>query len=134
MRPTRPYLLRAFYEWIVDNQFTPYIAVNTTAPGIKVPVEYSEKDQMILNISMNAVRDLQLGNESITFNARFSGISYNIYVPISAVLAIYAKENHRGMVFSEDDLMGIDSDSHDSSKNKTKDNLEKKKPNLTVVK
>ncbi len=98
---SRPYLLRAFYEWIVDNHATPYIVVNAELPGVSVPQEFVENGRIVLNIAMEAVRDLVLTNEHVAFNARFGGIPHDIYIPIRAVAAVYAKENGRGMVFKE---------------------------------
>jgi stringent starvation protein B len=104
MTTTRPYLIRAFYDWIVDNDCTPHLVVNAEFESVVVPLDYVEAGQIVLNISMNAVSDLELGQDAIQFSARFKGESHDIYVPIGAVLAVYAKENGRGMVFSEDDF------------------------------
>ncbi|MFI4938519.1 MAG: ClpXP protease specificity-enhancing factor [Candidatus Berkiellales bacterium] len=103
MTSSRPYLIRAFYEWIVDNQATPYIVVNAELPGVHVPQDYVENGRIVLNVSPGAVRDLMLANDHVSFNARFAGIAHDIYIPIRAVSAIYAKENGRGMVFKEED-------------------------------
>ena len=98
---TKPYLLRALYEWIVDNHLTPYVLVDATAPGVVVPAHYVKEGKIVLNISPAAVRTLAIGNENIAFSARFGGTSYEISVPILAVRAIYAQENGKGMVFPE---------------------------------
>lgn len=103
MTSSRPYLLRAFYEWIVDNNFTPYVVVNADAPDTYVPQQYVENGRIVLNVSPNAVRSLLIANDHIEFNARFSGAPYDVYAPIKAITAIYAKENGRGMVFKEED-------------------------------
>lgn len=103
MNSTRPYLIRAFYEWIADSNCTPHIVVNADKPEVLVPTEYVDGGQIILNIAMPAVQDLELGNDAISFKARFSGVAHDIYVPIPSVMAIYARENGRGMVFSEED-------------------------------
>lgn len=103
MTSTRPYLIRAFYEWIADNNCTPYIVVNAHHEGVDVPMEYAQSGQIVLNIAMVAVQSLQLGDASIDFQARFAGIARHVHVPIAAVMAIYARENGRGMVFSEED-------------------------------
>lgn len=102
MTPTRPYLVRAFYEWIVDNNCTPHIVVNASTKGIDVPKHYVENGQIVLNVAMDAVQALLLGNDAISFEARFNGIVHHVYVPIGAVMAIYARENGRGMVFAEE--------------------------------
>ena len=140
MTPTRPYLIRAFYEWIVDNKCTPHLVVNTDNDYVEVPEDYIENDQIVLNISMSAVQSLALDNDAISFEARFNGIVHSIYVPVKAVMAIYAKENGRGMVFSQDDgelPPGDDDDSDGHQKGGTKGSGGKKssgKPHLTIVK
>ena len=103
MTSTRPYLLRAFYDWIVDNGWTPHIVVNATLPEVQVPIEYIEGGQIVLNIAVSAVQGLVLGDEYTEFKARFAGSTRNVSIPIAAVVAIYAKENGRGMVFSEEE-------------------------------
>lgn len=113
MTSTRPYLIRAFYDWIVDNGCTPHIVVNASVPNVKVPEEYVEGEQIVLNIAVNAVQGLRLGDHEIEFQARFGGKVRRVYAPINAILAIYAKENGRGMVFAEEE--GIDEPSHTSS-------------------
>ncbi len=99
---TKPYLIRAFYDWITDNECTPYIIVNANEPNTEVPKEYVQDGRIILNIAMQAVHNLQMTNEFIDFDARFKGISRSIYIPITAIIAIYAHENGRGMVFAEE--------------------------------
>ncbi len=105
MTPNRPYLLRAFYEWIVDNNGTPYLVVDATFPAVKVPVQFIQNGQIVLNINPSAVGNLQLGNDAVSFNARFGGQPFALYIPVQAVLAIYARENGAGTVFTleEDD-------------------------------
>lgn len=100
MTANRPYLLRAFYEWIVDNNCTPYLVVDATFPQVKVPTQFIQNGQIVLNTSPGAVGNLQLGNDVITFNARFGGQPFALSVPVRAVLAIYAKENGAGTVFT----------------------------------
>lgn len=106
MSPNRPYLVRAFYEWIVDNDCTPYLVVDASYPQVKVPQQFVQNGQIVLNVLPSAVGNMQLGNETITFNARFGGQPFALYIPVKAVLAIYAKENGAGTVFTleeEDD-------------------------------
>lgn len=103
MTSSRPYLVRAIYDWIVDNGCTPYILVNAEAANVTVPQQHVRDGRIILNISPQAVRDLHLSNEWLMFSARFSGTSVEVSLPPQAVLAIYAKENGRGMVFGEED-------------------------------
>ncbi len=99
MTSSRPYLLRALYEWILENQCTPYIVVNAYATDVMVPQEYVKDGQIILNISPAAVHALEMTNDAVTFNGRFSGIPTPVYVPVTAVMGIYARENGQGMVF-----------------------------------
>ena len=95
---TRPYLIRALYEWCTDNGMTPYVAVSVDET-VEVPREYVKNNEIVLNISFDATSSLQLGNEFIEFKARFAGSSRNIMVPIGRVIAIYARENGQGMAF-----------------------------------
>jgi stringent starvation protein B len=95
---TRPYLIRALYEWCSDNGFTPYVAVKVDA-SVQVPREYVQGGEIVLNVSMDATSSLKLGNEFIEFKARFGGQPRDIMVPIHRVMAIYARENGQGMAF-----------------------------------
>lgn len=99
MTPNQPYLIRAYYEWIVENDLTPHLAVDAQQDGVEVPREHIKDGQIILNVSPTACGDMQMGNEWIMFNARFSGASRRLIVPVSAVLAIFARENGAGTVF-----------------------------------
>lgn len=103
MTSSRPYLVRAMYEWIVDNNCTPYVLVDAHAEGVQVPQQYVENGQIVLNIAPGAVASMELGNELMRFNARFGGVPTDVFVPISAIRGLYARENGRGMVFDEDD-------------------------------
>lgn len=99
MSPRRPFILRAFYEWLLDNDLTPYLVVDVTLPGVQVPMEHARDGQIILNIAPQAVGNLELGNDEIHFNARFSGTPRKLIIPLYAVLAIYARENGAGTLF-----------------------------------
>jgi len=103
MTSTRPYLIRAFYDWIIDNDCTPYIVVNATQMGVDVPEGFVHEGQIVINIAVSAVNNLVLGDQAIEFQARFGGNVHQVSAPINSVLAIYAKENGRGMVFAEDE-------------------------------
>lgn len=103
MTARRPYLLRAFYEWLLDNKLTPHLVVDVALPGISVPMEFARDGQIILNIAPHAVGNLELGNDEIRFNARFGGIPRQVRVPVAAVLAIYARENGAGTMFEPED-------------------------------
>lgn len=99
MTSSRPYVARALYEWIVDNDCTPYVLVNAQYAGVVVPQEHVRDGQIVLNIAPSAIRGLLMGNDAIEFNGRFGGVSRDLYVPIPALMAIYARENGQGMVF-----------------------------------
>ena len=103
MTSCRPYLLRAIYEWIVDNDMTPFVLVDANADSVNVPTDHVSNGKIILNISPSAVKALDIANDQICFNARFSGKPMTVTAPMHAALAIYAKENGRGMVFTDDD-------------------------------
>jgi len=95
---TKPYLIRAIYEWCNDSGFTPYIAV-AAGEGVKVPAEHVKNGEIVLNVSALATNRLTIGNEAIEFQARFGGVAREVYVPISKVIAIYARESGQGMAF-----------------------------------
>lgn len=101
MTSTRPYLIRALHEWILDNGLTPYLVVDAGNPDAHVPREYVDAGKIVFNVSPGAAHHLVLGNEAIEFGARFGARTMQIAVPITAVLAIYAKENGQGLIFSE---------------------------------
>jgi len=101
MTPSQPYLVRAIYEWIVDNALTPYVLVNAEHDATHVPRQYVENGKIVLNLGPVAVNDLDMANDYITFNARFGGKAMDVSFPVASVLAIYAKENGQGMVFNE---------------------------------
>lgn len=102
MTPRRPYLIRALYEWILDNQLTPYILVDATQEGVRVPEQFIQNGKIVLNIAPRSVEGLIMGNEALQFSARFSGVPHSLLVPAPAVLAIYARENGQGMVFADE--------------------------------
>lgn len=106
MSSNRPYLLRAIYDWISDNNLTPYLLVDAQRNGVRVPAHVIKNGQVVLNLAMRAVANLDLGNEWISFQARFSGVSHSIQIPISAVLALYAQENGQGMMFPAEEEDG----------------------------
>ncbi|MGJ8681918.1 ClpXP protease specificity-enhancing factor [Paraglaciecola sp.] len=134
MTPNQPYMLRAFYEWIVDNDLTPYIVVDAHYPGAQVPQEFVRDGQIVLNISPSSTGKMQLGLEEVTFEARFGGVPRSLVIPCTAVLAIYAKENGAGTVFTiEDNIEPSESDGSIETE-KTPSKPKKGKPTLTVVK
>ena len=97
MTSHRPYLLRALYEWIADNGLTPHLLVDATRPGVRVPAHAVKDGRIVLNVAGRAVAHLQMDNDDVRFSARFGGVSHAVSVPVSAVLAIYARENGQGM-------------------------------------
>lgn len=111
MTPNKPYLLRAIYEWLVDNDCTPFLLVNAERHGVLVPRQFVNPDgQVILNLKPEAIRQLKIENHAVSFSASFSGNIEAIHVPLSAVLALYAKENGEGMYFEEDPEDSDDAD------------------------
>ena len=131
MTSSRPYLLRAIYDWLLDNGLTPYIMVDAMYPEVSVPQQFVNDGKIILNIAPSAITGLALGNREVEFNARFSGIPHQIYVPVMAVQAIYSYENGRGMVFNEDDTGG---DGGSDSPPDTNPPAKKDRPHLRVIK
>jgi stringent starvation protein B len=103
MTTSRPYLIRSIYDWIVDNHLTPYLLVNAEYPGVEIPQEYVTAGRVILNISPESCRGLHLDNDRIVLTTRFSGRTVQLALSPGAVLAVYAKENGRGMEFNEED-------------------------------
>jgi stringent starvation protein B len=137
MSSSRPYLIRALYEWILENDCTPYVLVNAQYPQTSVPDSFVEAGQIVLNLSPNAIRHLEMDNDRITFDGRFGGVAQQVWIPSQAVMAIYARENGQGMVFEVEpaplpptsDESGVDSGSAIAGK------IGKaKRPSLKVVK
>ena len=152
MISNRPYFIRAMYEWIVDNGWTPHVQVDAEWPGIQVPFEYAEDGVIILNISPSAVIGLQIENDWISCRARFAGIEQNLGFPPEAVLAIFARENGQGMPFPPEPhpeereatpeplkkpklgVVGTETSKKDSKPSSPSDKKPKKRPHLSVVK
>jgi stringent starvation protein B len=99
MTSSKPYLLRALYEWILDNDTTPYIHVDTSCEGLRIPSGIDTVGKVVLNISPKAVENLEMTNEYLSFSARFAGVAEDIYCPIGSLIAIYARETSEGMMF-----------------------------------
>lgn len=102
MTSNKPYLIRALYEWLVDNDATPHILVDTSFEGVMIPSSIAKDGQVVLNVATRAVQNLEMQNTHVAFSARFGGVSQNIYIPIQAVLAIYSMEDGEGMMFAEE--------------------------------
>jgi stringent starvation protein B len=126
MTSLKPYLIRSIYEWIVDNDMTPHLLVDAENSLAILPQQFIEDGKIVLNIKPQAVQGLTLGNEEIQFNARFSGKPMHIVTPIAAVMAIYAKENGKGMIFDQED--------EESDKTPPPENIPPTRPTLRVVK
>ena len=136
LSPTRPYMARAIYEWICDNQLTPYLLVDATQPYTSVPEQFVKDGQIVLNIAPHAVHQFQMSNDAISFSARFGGVARDIYVPISALLGIYARENGQGLFFDPDEYANVQT-TEDTLKSNTQAQVEsetpKKKPSLRLL-
>lgn len=133
MTSNKPYFIRAIYEWICDNNLTPYIVVSVSDPTVIVPKQYVEDGKIILNISPAAAHAMLMDNEKIEFMARFSGVAMKVYTPIKSVMAIYARENSQGMIFNEEPGDGSN-DGGDNGGNPPPSTGKKGKPQLRVVK
>ncbi|MEQ3512047.1 ClpXP protease specificity-enhancing factor [Pseudoalteromonas sp. BZB3] len=141
MTPNRPYLLRAFYDWIVDNECTPHLVVNAEYPAVQVPTQFVQDGQIVLNISPSAVTHFDMDNQQLSFNARFSGQPIQVYVPMGAVLAIYARENGEGTVFTQETFPEYEEEPQveseeviEATEEKPKEPEKKKGAHLRVVK
>ncbi|MCU8103428.1 ClpXP protease specificity-enhancing factor [Shewanella oncorhynchi] len=142
LTPNRPYLLRAYYDWLMDNQLTPHVVVDAFVEGTQVPQQYVKDGQIVLNIAAGAVGNLQISNECVEFNARFGGVPQQVMLPMASIVAIYARENGAGTVFDIEDAYLVD-DEVDSSLSAVEttdkvfeptDEPPKRRSHLTVVK
>jgi stringent starvation protein B len=134
LRSSRPYLVRALYQWIVDNQCTPHLLVDATRDGVTVPRQFVKDGQIVLNVSPTAVVGLQMQNDCVFFDARFAGVPMQVVVPMQAVLGVYARENGQGMMFDPNEE-GFDPEPPQGPETNP-DSTEKKssRPSLKVVK
>jgi stringent starvation protein B len=136
MTSNQPYLLKGFYDWIVDNDLTPYIVVNANMRGVEVPQQFVKDGQIVLNVSPSACVHFSLDYESLSFQARFSGQPHRIFIPCQAVIAIYARENGAGTVFTPEPE--VESDVTTATPESTAEPIskptKKSKPSLRVVK
>ena len=130
--PSRPYLVRALYEWILDNDDVPYLVVDATLASVMVPEQFVSDGQIILNIGPTAVQTLQMEDEAISFSARFGGVPMQVYVPILAVKAIYAKQSGQGMGFGYEP--GIPDPEEPLPRTKSGPDKSKGRPTLKVIK
>jgi stringent starvation protein B len=134
LKPRRPYLLRALHEWISDSGETPHIVVDASAEGVNVPRQYVKDGKIVLNVSMSATQSLKLGNEAVSFAARFGGSSFAVHVPVRAILGIYARETGQGMIFPEGDADPDPTDGPPTATTPSAPGAAPKRPKLQVVK
>src|ERR1700738_1089588 len=133
LKPRRPYLLRALHEWISDSGETPHIVVDAAAEGVPVPLEYVKDGKIFLNVSFSATQMLKLGNDFVSFEARFGGVGFAVQVPVRAILGIYARETGQGMIFPEGDADPDPTDGPPAAPAPGKDSAAKpKRPKLPV--
>lgn len=130
MTSLRPYLIRSLHEWILDNGLTPYLLVDAEHENTAVPEQFVQDGRIVLNLRPEAIQNLNLGDSGIDFHARFGGVSMHVEIPVSAVLAIYAQENGKGMIFDDDGELPPPSPSSGSSA----DRVRPSRPILKVVK
>ena len=116
--PTRPYMVRALYQWIEDNNLTPYLMVDATVKNVQIPTEHVQDGRIVLNIASRATGNMSMENDYIHFSARFGGVSQQIWVPLIAVLGIYAKENSQGMFFDPNEYDNYDPEEDTASASK----------------
>ncbi|TXJ06121.1 MAG: ClpXP protease specificity-enhancing factor [Acinetobacter sp.] len=134
LSPTRPYLARAIYEWICDNQLTPYLLVDATQANVHVPPQHIKDGQIVLNITPHAVHKFQIEHTAIHFNARFGGVAQDIYVPMSAVMGIYSRENGQGLFFDPQEYEHYTMPSEDAlAETQAAQTDTKKKPTLRIL-
>ncbi len=147
MTPSRPYILQAYYDWLMDNDLTPHVVVDAYVPGTQVPQQYVKDGQIVLNIISSAVGNLQIGHDFIEFNARFGGVPQQVILPMASIVAIYARENGAGTVFEPEEAyeleaqeagLSIVEEPHvedvKGSASTTQDDKPKRRGHLTVVK
>ena len=128
----KPYLLRAIHEWVLDNALTPLVLIDTTHAEVDIPLSCREKEHTIFNISPNATHQLYINNDIVSFRGRFAGVEHAVSFPVTAVLAIYARENGQGIVFSQEEAAKI-ADTAQSSP-ASEQTIAKKRPHLSLVK
>ncbi len=134
MTPNKPYLIRALYEWLEDNNATPYIMVDSTQPNVEIPPGIAKDGKVVLNIAHRAVQGLEIDNAYIAFSARFSGVSQNLYIPIQAVMAIYSMEDGEGMMFADSEPATEDEPEAKVEQDEPVKKDQKTRPGLKIVK
>jgi len=137
MTSNKPYLIRALYDWLLDNEMTPYLLVDANFYGVMIPQGAASDGKVVLNLMPSAIQVLELDNEYISFSARFGGVAQNVYCPMASILAIYAKENGEGMMFNQEPHPDPSDNASSNTKQGGSAALESKKtsrPSLKVVK
>lgn len=129
--PKRPYLIRAFHEWMQDNDFTPYLMIDATHEDLHAPVQYAQEGRLVLAASYQATHNLQIDNDAISFAARFGGVSEDVWIPMAAVMAIYAKEDPEHGIFF--DPSEYETDAAISTDHKTDDTQDRKGSTLRIL-
>lgn len=130
MRSSKPYLIRGLYEWLLDNEVTPYILVDTNYKGVTVPSGLATDSKLVLNLAPSAIDKLDMTNDYLSFSARFGGVAQDIYCPIESILAIYARENGEGMMFTPDSEQTSETDDTAGGTGKMK---KSSRPGLKIV-
>lgn len=132
MTPSKPYLIRGLYEWLLDNEVTPYMLVDAKHESVMIPDGIANDGNVVLNLAPSAIQHLEMTNEYLSFSARFSGVARDIYCPMASILAIYARENGKGMMFteSEDEPAGSDAPEPEGTSGQKKP----PRPGLKIVK
>ena len=133
MTSRKPYLIRGLYEWLLDNEVTPYILVDAGHEQIAIPKGIATDGKVVLNLAPGAIQNLEMTNQHLSFSARFNGVAEDLYCPMDSVLAIYARENGEGMMFSIDDADRSDN-REEASTGKNKDTEKQNRPGLKIVK
>ncbi len=131
MTPSKPYLIRGLYQWLLDNQATPYILADTSSIDVTVPPGIDTDGKVVLNLSPSAIQNLEMTNDYISFSARFNGVGQEIYCPMASILAIYARENGEGMMFNQESENATDTDDSAEGTGQPK---KPNRPGLKVVK
>jgi len=130
MTSSKPYLVRALYEWLLDNDMTPHVLVNANVESVMIPKGIATDGKVVLNLAPSAIQQLEMTNEHLSFSARFSGVAQDVYCPMVSILAIYARENGEGTMFAEDASLE-ESKTEDGTDRKDK---KSKPPGLKIVK
>lgn len=132
MTPSKPYVIRGLYEWLLDNEVTPYILVDASNESVRIPNGIATDGKVVLNLAPGAIQQLEMTNEYLSFSARFNGVARDIYCPMPSILAIYARENGEGMMFGSDAESVSGADSSEKHEQTTA-NKKKGRPGLKIV-